>query len=130
VSANLDLVRAIYTDWERGDFSHGEWADPEIEFVFIDGPEPGTAKGLVALAERTRDFLSPWQEARAEADRFTEVDGERVLVLVRRAARGKSSGVEVVEAAAELFEVRDAKVVKLVFYWDRERAFADLGVEG
>ena len=41
MSQNLDLVCSIYTAWERGNYSSGEWQHAEIEFVIADGPTPG-----------------------------------------------------------------------------------------
>jgi ketosteroid isomerase-like protein len=131
VSANLDLVRSIYADWEHGDFSRAEWAHPQIEYLIADGPAPGSWKGVAGMAEAMRDFFSAWEEWRGEADEYRELDGERVLVLVRYSGRGKTSGLEVGEMRAEgasLFHCRYGSVTRVVAYLDRERALADLGL--
>ena len=131
MSANLDLVRSIYAAWERGDFSSAEWAHPEIEFVFVDGPSPGRWKGLAGMAEANRDWLSAWADVRQQVDEYREVDGERVLVLHRFGARGKRSGLELERMRREggaLFHVRNGQVVTIVHYFDREQALADLGL--
>jgi ketosteroid isomerase-like protein len=124
-------VRSIYADWERGDFRSVEWADPEIEFMRPDGPAPGRWIGLRGMAEGTREVLEAWDEVRVEADEYRELDGERVLVLIHRSGHGKASGLEVGMTrtqGANLFHIRDGKVTTLAFYWDRERALADLGL--
>jgi ketosteroid isomerase-like protein len=132
MSENLDLVRSIYVDWERGDFDRADWADTEIEIVTVDGPEPGSWKGHTAMAEAWRGFLIAWRDFRVQAQEYRQVDNERVLVLYRVRAEGKTSGFEVGETdtdGANLFRLRGGKVVSLDIYWDRDRALADLGLE-
>jgi ketosteroid isomerase-like protein len=127
---NLDLIRSIYADWGRGDFSSAEWADTEIEFVIADGPNAGNWKGLAGMAEGYRDFLNAWEDWTAEAEEFRELDGERVLVLSHFGGHGKTSGLELGTRmkGAELFTLRDGKVTRLVLYGAREDAFSDLGL--
>ena len=132
MSANLDLVRSIYAAIERGDFASSEWADPDIERVVVDGPEPGTFRGLAGLAEGMRTVFRDMEDVRAEAEECRELDGERVLVLVHYAGRGRESGVDLGlmrTEGANLFHVRGGKVTRLVIYMDRDNALADLGLE-
>jgi ketosteroid isomerase-like protein len=117
---------------ERGDFGSLDWADPGIEFVIADGPEPGSWTGGAAMADAHRDFLSAWQDYRYATEEYRELDDERVLVFTTSSGRGKSSGLEVSQTyvrGANLFHVRDGKVTRLVLYWNRDRALADLGLE-
>jgi ketosteroid isomerase-like protein len=131
-SANLDFVRSIFAAHERGDFSSAEWAHPEIEYVVPEGPEPGSWKGLAGMAEAARQRLNTWEAYRIEVDEYRELDGERVLVLIRRSGRGKLSGLQLGQIGtkgAHLFNIRDGKVRRLVAYADRQRALADVGLD-
>lgn len=130
-SANVELVRSIYAEWEYGEYSSAEWAHPEIEYVIADGPSPGTWTGLAGMAEAVRGLLSAWERLRTEAEEYRELDDQRVLVLDHRSGRGKTSGVDVGHiraTGAHLFHVRGGKVARIVIYLDRERARADLGL--
>ena len=131
-SVNVDLVRSIYAAWERGDWSSVEWAHPEIEFVLGDGPDPGSRKGATAMAAVWREFLKAWEGYRVQADDYRELGGEQVLVLLHAGGRGKASGLALRQSAktsANLFHIREGKVIRLVIYFDREQALADLGLD-
>jgi ketosteroid isomerase-like protein len=75
--------------------------------------------------------MSSAEDVRFGAEEFRELDDERVLVLQHFSGRGKASGLDLgrVQAhGAALVHIRDGKVTKFVGYWDRELAFADLGL--
>jgi ketosteroid isomerase-like protein len=130
-AANVELVRSIYAAWERGDFSSVEWAHPNIEYVFVDGPSPGRWTGVAGMREASHAWVSAWEDWRASAEEVRELDEERVLVLFRLSGRGKSSGLDVGQVGAKgagVLHVRDGKVTKLICWWDRRRGFADLGL--
>ena len=130
MSENLDLVRSIYAAWELGDFSSVDWADPDIEWLAIGGPEPSSGRGRASLTASWQDFLGAWGDYRVVADEYRALDAERVLVLLTASARGRASGLTAQSGTqgANVFHVRDGKVTRLTIYWHRDQAFADLGL--
>jgi hypothetical protein len=84
------------------------------------------------MAEAMRGRLSAWEDFRFTADEYHEIDGERILVFGHDSGRGKASGLDVAQMralGAALFHVRRGKVTRLVRYFNRDRAFADLGLK-
>jgi ketosteroid isomerase-like protein len=102
---------------------------PEIESTMVGGLESGRSRGAAAATRRWGAWLSAWDGVRLETEEYRELGDDRVLVLCTVSGRGKTSGAELSQTYAKgavLFQVREGKVVRLVQYWDRERAFIDL----
>jgi ketosteroid isomerase-like protein len=131
-SMDLDLVRSICAAWGRGDFSSAEWADPEIEFVVPgEGPSFGSWTGLADLAGAMRNLRDTWEHLRIEVEEYRELEDKRVLVLIHFSGRGKTSGLELDQMgvkAALVFNLSAGRVIRLVYYVERELALADLGL--
>ena len=131
MSENLDLVRSIYAAREGGDFSDAGWAHPEVEYVIVDGPDPGFFKGHDGLVQAMHQALGPWEQLQTHVDEYRELDADRVLVLLHASGHGKSSGLELdalTTRSAQVVHMRNDKVTKILVYYDRDRALADLGL--
>lgn len=130
---NVEVVRSIYADWERGDYTATDWQHPEIEFAMADGPNPGCWTGAAGISDGWGDFLSAWNDFRQVADVYRELDHERVLVLFHFGGRGKASGLEVEQMGSEaagLFFLSDGRVTRVVLYFDRNAALDAAGLGG
>jgi hypothetical protein len=130
MTASLELVRSIYTLCERGD--HRYWADPEIQYVTVCASDRGGSVGPAGpMAESFREWLGDWSDMKAAADKYLALDHEHVLVPYQSETPGPTNGPDQAPARAQgatLFQVRASRVTRIVQYYDRERAFADLGV--
>ena len=129
--SNAAVVRSILASWGRGELSSLEWAAPEIEFVFADGPEPGRHLGREAMKDLFRGWLGSFAEFGISVEDVIDLDRGRVLALTSVRGQGKTSGVDLARTGsktAHLFELRDGRVRRLVVYFQRERALAELGL--
>jgi ketosteroid isomerase-like protein len=156
MSANLDLVRSIYAPLERGDWSSAEWAHPEIEWVLVGGPEPGSGTAsFLDVWDRECEFLSVtgsridgtsyrrheglrrfWEERtetstelRFDAERILEgKDGDVVVAVGLLRGRGRAGGVLIDQRLGVVFELRDGKIRFCRSYSDPEDALEAVGL--
>ena len=126
---NVEFLRGVYAHWERGEFGSVDWADPDIEFAIADGPSPVRVTGIPAMARAWGETISSYEGLTVAAEEYREVDSERVLVLTRNQGRARGSGFDIgriLTPGANLFHIRDGRIVKMVLYFNRENVPADL----
>lgn len=134
--ADLDLIRDGVGDvGERRWFdrdrmrarAEAHW-DPEI--VYEEGPDwPGaaTVRGRDDVIARIQEYSEVLGEMETEIESLEEVDDERALLVIR--AHGHTvAGVPAERRWANVFTVRDAKLVHWLAEMDPERARRRLGL--
>jgi uncharacterized protein len=127
---NINALRPIYAEWSRGNFRpRFEVYDPEMEWGWTED-FPGLAgvyREDAEISERLREWLSPWDHWRVEAEEYLTHE-DYVVVLARYRGRGKGSGVEVDKEGAHVWRLRDGKVIRLEIFADRRKALESVGL--
>ena len=102
----------------------------DFECVFIrDDVGRSTYRGAEGLRAGMLDWLEPWDSYHAGGEDVIDAGHGRVLVLTRDQARPKGSDVEVSFLGAPVWTVRDGKVARIEFYWNRAEGLAAAGLE-
>jgi uncharacterized protein len=128
--ANIEALRPLYEEWSKGNWSPRfdvyasdfEWGWSE-EFPGLGRP----SRDLETKSQRLREWLSPWQDWRCQAEDYVAT-GEVVVVLCRYTGRGKESGVEVDSQGAHLWTMRSGKAIRLEVFSSRQKALAVAGL--
>ena len=101
----------------------------DFECVFIrDDVGRSTYRGAEGLRAGMLDWLEPWDSYHAGVEDVIDAGHGRVLVLTRDQARPKGSDAEVSFLGAPVWTVRDGKVARIEFYWNRAEGLAAAGL--
>jgi ketosteroid isomerase-like protein len=126
--ANVELVKEIFSAWERGDFTSIDWADPEIEFS-IPGPDLHVHRGIEAAGRAWAEFLGAFDDLSIVGKEFHDA-GDKVVVEQIFRGRGKGSGIPIDEIhGGAVFTLRDGRVTRFQGYVTVEDAMASAGLE-
>lgn len=129
---NVEVIRAMYEHWARGDFPEG-FIDPDVVHSRTGAQTPdmeGEWRGLEAFLRSFAEYLHAFSDLRIEAEEIIDLDDDRVLVLSRHTAQGKLSGAPIDHELGDLFTLRAGKVVRYDSYWDRAVAMKAAGLSG
>jgi ketosteroid isomerase-like protein len=86
-----------------------------------------TYRGVEGLIEGWRDWLEPYSSYELEVEDLID-GGEAIVTLVHVQAITARDGVPVEHRPAAVWTVRDAKVVRVAFYLDRDHALEAAGL--
>jgi ketosteroid isomerase-like protein len=126
--ANVELVKEIFSAWERGDFSSTDWADPEIEFS-IPGPDSHVHRGIESMGQAWAEWLGAFDEFRVAGEEFYDA-GDKVVIQQVFHGKGKGSGVPIDESpGAAVLTLRDGKVIRFEGHTTVEAALAAAGLD-
>jgi ketosteroid isomerase-like protein len=126
--ANVEIVRALYEAWQRGDYEAAfELIDGEIEwFGPPDVSNSGVARGHEGMSRSLATWVGTWDDYHFELRHLIDC-GDDVLAEGWHHGRGRSSGVEVAEDIFSVWTLRAGKVVRQRMFRDRAQAFETAG---
>jgi len=127
---NVEVVRRATDAYNRGALEEAaKWMDPEIEWDMsrVEVPDPDVYRGVDGMLAFHRSWEESWESQDLEPQELIEA-GDQVVSVIRHVGRGKLSGAEVEQRFAQLWTVRDGKIVRMEMYPDREDALEAVGL--
>ena len=127
---NVDLVRAAFDAFERGDMDGVlSLCDPEIEITqaadLLGAPQH--QHGHAGMLEAFAVWPEQWDDYRIEVISMTDL-GDQVMVNQMSRGRGKDTGVPVEMLFTFLFLVRDGKITEWSIFTREDEALKAVGL--
>jgi ketosteroid isomerase-like protein len=128
---DVEIIRQAYEAWNSGEYERAsEFLAPD---VVVDASDrvmnPDVYHGHDGFRRLVEEVREVWEEWRIEPEEFIRCD-HGVVVVARASARGRGSGVELDQVAYNVWKIRDGKVVRAAFFYDKDAAIREANVDG
>jgi ketosteroid isomerase-like protein len=125
---NVEIVRRGYEAYVRGDVS-AMLGDVDDEMVtYREEPDGATFRGPDGLMQAIAEWVEDFEDFSFAPEQFIDANDSQVVVRVHQAATGSRSGAHIEGEFWFVHTVRDAKLVRLDMFADKEKAFALAGL--
>jgi ketosteroid isomerase-like protein len=126
---NVEIVRRGIEAFARASWEESvQVMDPNVEWH--DSPNlPGAQvyKGREGVLAQWRGMSEALEDFTVEPEHFFDA-GDRVVVFLRSRGRGRVSGIAVSRELAQVYTVKDGRVVQVIGYDDRAKALEAAGL--
>ena len=125
---NVEVVRQLWDCFLGEDPVSGlSFCDPDIEWDGTNLPDGKVARGHEAIVEHAMRWAEMWDGWRMQPEQFIDGGGDQVVLVFREIGRSES-GLQMDERHAELYTLRDGKVVYRKGFSDPDEALAAVGL--
>jgi ketosteroid isomerase-like protein len=125
---NVEIVRAMYEPFARGDFS--AWAELPDYFEFVIRPElpdAGTYRGTAAARWMTA-WVESFEGHTIEATEILNAGGDKVLVAILQRGRPRGSQTALEGRWWVVMTLRDGEPARAEVFPDRDQALEAAGL--
>ena len=128
---NVEIVRRFFEARNRGDISHLDYVAPDAEFDLSESRSPyrGIYRGHAQIRKLWESLWDAFDEAEMQHEEPAEV-GDHVVVTVRVSARGRRSGIPLAGHGANVYTLKDGKIVSFKLFQTRAEALEAVGLRG
>ena len=125
---NVEVVQEMWKRFLGDDPVTGlSFCDPAIEWDGTNLPDGKVARGHEAIVEHAMRWAEIWDDGKMEPEEFIDAGADQVILVFRESGRSES-GLQMDERHAELYRLRDGKVVYRKGFSDPDEAFAAAGL--
>ena len=125
---NVEIVRRMWDAFLAADFQTAlSFYAPDVEWDGTNLPDGQIGRGHEAILDHVTRWAETWDEWTVEVERVVEAGSDQVILFLRE--RGRSdSGITMDERHAELYTLKDAKIVRRQGFSDPRQAVDAAGL--